>query len=95
MVAEYHCERFNLINFVIFYRIASAEDLTSLRGVGLFESATFTGRNGVSYAGGAELLITGSHFDETPWSNSVFFSTSALSTSTQRLAGPPLTRKRH
>ena len=65
-----------------------------LRGVGLFETTNFGGlNNGVSFAGGADALISGMRFEEQPRNNRVFMSTDTLTSTNQRFSTPELSRK--
>ena len=73
-------------------QVCLTAEVKQLRGVGVFESSSYSGL-GVSYAGGAEIMIHGYGFDQTPSSNFIYFETDALSTSAVRLPGTPISGK--
>lgn len=51
----------------------------SIRGIGLYETTTFTGlHKGVSFAGGADGFIAGSGFQDQPSDNTIFMGSSDL-----------------
>ena len=69
-----------------------ARDLKSLRGVGLFESTTFKGIGGVSFAGGGQINIADNgDIDDSPKNNQILLKTSDVSTTEITLSGSPLT----
>lgn len=74
--------------------IRSAEVQQSLRGVGRFETDTFNAFREASFAGGSEITIYGFNFNANPGLNQIYFSTSALSSTTSiTLTGPALSGK--
>lgn len=79
--------------FAVIYlsNLASGNEQLSLTGVGLPDSTTFHGVDGISMVGGAELVFKGYGFASTPKNNQVMVSTSALSSATLNLEGTPLT----
>ena len=83
---------FSAIALVLLPFKAGAADITSIRGVGIFESSDFSGIQ-VSYGGGADILVSGYAMDYTASSNQVVFTTSDLSTSEIRIPGPALSCK--
>ena len=60
----------------------SATTKTSLRGIGIQEKGTFDGVGGVSFAGGAALLVAGDDLNKDPISNTIAMSTDSLTDNT-------------
>jgi len=69
----------------------NAGRVPSLRGVGIFETTTWTGIDGVSFAGGADAMFTASNLQMEPADNVVTLETSSLSGSSQTFQCPKLT----
>ena len=74
----------------------AGRELTTVKGVGLFEATTFTGLstgiNGVSFAGGAQVNIAeNGSLNDTPKNNIVMLKTSDVSSTAITLQGTPLT----
>ena len=81
---------------LVVYAYTSAAGVTSqasLDGIATQGRSSFGGVGGCSFAGGCELMISGSDMNDTPYANTVWMKTSDLTGSELQVPGPPLTCK--
>ena len=80
---------FGIVNFAALIDVAAAR----IRGCGIYESNEYEGGIGMSFGGGANLFCAGDGMNDDPQSNSMKFTTGALSSAEVRLPGTALSGK--